>query len=144
MSDFVRLRHNVAVRGWIGFAGVLVVAAVVGSQGLPEAQQTPSPRIARLPDGKPNLNGIWQSLNSANYNLEDHEAYAGQVTASGATGAAPAGYGFVEGGEIPYKPEALAKRKSNFEQRLKLDPETKCYLPGVPRAMYMPLPFQIV
>ena len=144
MSDFVRLRHNVAVRRWVGFAVVLVVAALVGSQGLPEAQQAPAPRIARMPDGKPNLNGIWQSLNSANYDLEDHEAYAGQLTASGAVGAAPAGYGFVEGGEIPYKTEALAKRKANFEQRLKLDPEVKCYLPGVPRAMYMPLPFQIV
>src|SRR5262245_4099584 len=141
MSDFVSLRHNGAVHRWIGFAGVLVVVAVVASQGLPEAQQPAAPRIARLPDGKPNLNGIWQANNSANYNLEDHEADAGPIVAAGALGAAPAGYGFIEGGEIPYKPEALARRKENFEKRLTLDPEVKCYLPGVPRAMYMPFPF---
>jgi hypothetical protein len=143
MSDFASLRHNDAVQRWIGFAVVLVMAALVASQGLPEAQQPAAPRMARMPDGKPNLNGIWQANNSANHNVEDHEAYGGPA-AWGAIGAAPAGYGFVEGGEIPYKPEALAKRKANFENRLTLDPEVKCYLPGVPRAMYMPFPFQIV
>ena len=97
-----------------------------------------------MPDGKPNLNGIWQAINSAHCDLEDHAAYAGTLTATGAIGAVPAGYGFVEGGQIPYKPEALAKRKANFENRLTLDPEVKCYLPGVPRAMYMPFPFEIV
>ena len=60
------------------------------------------------------------------------------------TGSVPPGIGVVEGGEIPYKPEALAKKKENFANRLKLDPEVKCYLPGVPRATYMPYPFQIV
>jgi hypothetical protein len=143
MSDFVSLRHNGAVHRWIGAAVFLVVAGLFMAQGLPEAQQPPPPRIARMPDGKPNLNGIWQANNSASYNLEDHEAYGGPPS-WGALGGAPAGYGFVEGGEIPYKPEALAKRKTNFEKRTTLDPEVKCYLPGVPRAMYMPLPFQIV
>jgi hypothetical protein len=47
-------------------------------------------------------------------------------------------------GEIPYKPEALAKKKENYANRMKLDPEVKCYLPGVPRATYMPYPFQIL
>ncbi len=55
-----------------------------------------------------------------------------------------AGLGVVEGEEIPYLPEALAKKKENFANRLTLDPEVKCYLPGVPRATYMPYPFQIV
>jgi hypothetical protein len=109
----------------------------------PEAQ-APAARFARAPDGKPDLNGIWQALNTANYDLEDHAAYAGPLTANGAIGAVPSGYGVVEGGEIPYRPEALAKKKANFENRLALDPEVKCYLPGVPRAMYMPFPFQIV
>ena len=62
----------------------------------------------------------------------------------GAAGAVPAGLGVVEGGALPYRPEALAKKKENFANRLKLDPEIKCYLPGVPRATYMPFPFQII
>jgi hypothetical protein len=62
----------------------------------------------------------------------------------GALGAAPGGLGVVDGGEIPYLPAALAQRKQNFAKRMELDPEVKCYLPGVPRATYMPYPFQIV
>ena len=68
----------------------------------------------------------------------------GQVVALGAVGAVPAGLGVVEGDEIPYLPAAAAKKKENFENRLTADPEIKCYLPGVPRATYMPYPFQIV
>jgi hypothetical protein len=64
--------------------------------------------------------------------------------ALGAAFSVPGGLGIVEGNEIPYKPEALAKKKENQENWLKLDPEIKCYLPGVPRATYMPYPFQIV
>ena len=94
---------------------------------------------------------------TANWNLEDHEAQSGpHPELSGAYGAGPAGQSIIEGGEIPYRPEALAKRKANFQNRLKVDvsddktwhalgdPEMKCYLPGVPRATYMPFPFQIV
>jgi hypothetical protein len=125
-------------------AAVVVLVGAFSSGSRPEAQQTPAPRIARTADGKPNLNGIWQALNSANYDLEDHAAYGGTLVATGAIGAVPAGYGFVEGGTIPYKDEARAKKKSNFDHRATLDPEVKCYLPGVPRAMYMPYPFQIV
>jgi hypothetical protein len=55
----------------------------------------------------------------------------------------PAGLGIVEGDEIPYRPEALAKKKENEANWLQRDPEIKCYLPGVPRANYMPFPFQI-
>ena len=62
----------------------------------------------------------------------------------GATGAMPAGQGIVEGGEIPYTPAAAAQQKENFKNRMKLDPEVKCYMPGIPRANYMPFPFQIV
>jgi hypothetical protein len=89
------------------------------------------------------LNGIWQTMNSANWDLEPHAARQGAVLAFGAEGAEPGGIGVVEGGTIPYKPEALAKKKANFEHRVELDPEIKCYLPGVPRATYMPYPFQI-
>lgn len=110
--------------------------------------QTPArganaPPIPRMPDRKPNLNGLWQAMTAAYWDLEDHSSQAGPVVQLGAIGAIPAGSGVVEGGSIPYKPEALAKKKENFANRLKLDPEVKCYLPGVPRATYMPYPFQI-
>jgi hypothetical protein len=101
-------------------------------------------KAPRTPDGKPNLNGIWQTNNEANWDLEGHAARGGQVVEMGARAAEPGSLGVVEGGTIPYLPAALAKKKENFANRLKLDPETKCYLPGVPRATYMPYPFQIV
>jgi hypothetical protein len=101
--------------------------------------------IPRTAEGKPDLNGIWQSMNTANWDLEDHSAQAGPVVAAGAIGAEPAGMGIIEGSsKIPYKPEAMKQRDENFRKRAKEDPEVKCYLPGVPRATYMPYPFQIV
>jgi hypothetical protein len=66
------------------------------------------------------------------------------VLALGAVGAVPPGLGVVEGGAIPYLPEAARRKQDNAEHWLERDPEIKCYLPGVPRATYMPYPFQIV
>src|SRR5260221_13174693 len=120
--------------------------------------QTPAYRAPRTADGKPDLNGIWQALNEANYDIEAHVARSAMalrpgpygpvpatpVLALGAVGAVPPGLGVVEGGEIPYKPETLAKKKQNQQDWLNRDPEIKCYLPGVPRATYMPYPFQIL
>ena len=108
--------------------------------------QTPAPayRAPRTADAKPNLNGIWQALNEANWDLEAHAAGFGRVVALGAADAIPPGLGIVEGGPIPYLPAAAAKKKENLEKRLTLDPEIKCYLPGVPRAMYQGMPFQII
>ena len=106
--------------------------------------QAPSYRAPRTGDGKPNLNGIWQALNSAHWDIEAHAAAPGLIRELGASNAVPGGMGVVEGGEIPYKPEALAKRQENARNRLSLDPEIKCYLPGVPRATYMPYPFQVI
>ena len=105
--------------------------------------QTP-PRLKRLRDGKPDFSGIWQTLGTAHWNLETHPASQGPLTVSGAMFAEPGGLGVVEGGMIPYLPAALEKRKANAADRLKLDPEVKCYLPGVPRATYLPYPFQIL
>jgi hypothetical protein len=118
------------------------VAATLALSALPAAAQT-AYKAPRGPDGHPNLSGIWQALNTANYDLEAHMARAGLVVQMGAIGAEPGGIGVVEGGTIPYKPEALEKKKKNFANRLELDPEVRCYLPGVPRATYMPFPFQI-
>jgi len=106
--------------------------------------QTPAYRAPRTRDGKPNLNGIWQAMNTANWNIEPHPSEAGPLYQLGAAYAVPGGFGIVEGGTIPYKPEALAKRQENYKNRLTLDPEIKCYLPGTPRAMYQPFPFQIL
>jgi hypothetical protein len=66
------------------------------------------------------------------------------VLALGATGAVPGSLGVVQGdGQIPYKPEALAIKKENQEHWIDRDPELKCYLPGVPRAMYLPHPYRV-
>lgn len=111
------------------------------------------PRIA----GKPDLNGIWQALSEANFDLEAHVGRsamalrpgpygpvpAAPVLALGAVGSVPPSLGVVEGGPIPYLPEALKQKKENQENWLSRDPEIKCYLPGVPRATYMPYPFEI-
>ena len=132
--------------------GLLLLAVTA-----PLAAQTEGFEPPRLPGGKPDLNGIWQALNTANYDLEPHMARhamalregphgplpAAEVLALGAVGAVPGGMGVVVGGKIPYQPEALEKKKENQEKWLERDPEIFCYLPGVPRAAYMPFPFQI-
>ena len=117
-------------------AGLLLVAALATAQ-------TSTYKAPRAPDGKPNLNGIWQAMNTAHWDIEAHSPGPSPVRDLGAAGAIPGGLGVVEG-EIPYLPEALAKKKENNANRLKLDPEIRCYLPGVPRATYMPYPFQII
>ena len=88
----------------------------------------------RTPDGKPDLSGIWQVMNTAVWDIQDHNAQKG----------IPAGQGVVEGGELPYTPAAAQKKKANVENRATADTEAKCFLPGVPRITYMPFPFQIV
>jgi hypothetical protein len=101
--------------------------------------------LAVLPvAGQPDLTGVWQVLNTADWDLQDHSPSAGPLPALGAAGAVPPGAGVLEGDEIPYLPAALAKKKANFANRLTADPEIKCDLPGVPRATYLPYPFQIV
>ncbi|MDP3719322.1 MAG: hypothetical protein Q8T13_16285 [Acidobacteriota bacterium] len=140
--------------------GIAAVTAAVVAAGFwattPVTGQAARP--ARMADGKPNLNGIWQALNTANYDVLSHSAKAAlafqpgpvvpvpaaPVLAFGAVGAVPGGVGIVEGDEIPYLPEAAKKQKENQEDWLNRDPEIKCYLPGVPRANYLPHPFQIL
>src|ERR1700733_11112452 len=110
-------------------AMVAAVASLVGAAG-----KTPAANpLPRARDGKPNLSGIWQVLNSAEFDLQDHGAQRG----------IPAGQGVVEGGDIPYQQWALAKKKANYENRATLDPEAKCYQLGVPRITYSGHPFQI-
>ena len=132
------------LRGAIFSSAAAAVIIALWLVVIPAAGQAQAYVAPRTPDGKPNLNGIWQTLNTANWDIQGHAARAGQVVALGAVGAVPAGLGVVEGDEIPYLPAAAAKKKENFENSLKADPEIRCYLPGVPRATYMPYPFQIV
>ncbi len=89
-------------------------------------------KIPRL-DGRPDFSGIWQTTSAADYDLEPHSARID----------APPAPGVVEGGAIPYKPEALARRKQNFENRFNADPRLKGWTLGVPRGIYYPEPFQI-
>jgi hypothetical protein len=127
----------------IAFASGALVAFVCLNM-IPAAGQTSAYRAPRTPDGKPNLNGIWQAVGTAHWDIQDHAARPGPVAALGAIGAVPGGLGVVEGNEIPYQPWAAAKKQENFKNWMTLDPEVKCYLPGVPRATYLPHPFQIV
>jgi hypothetical protein len=122
----------------VAVAGILALAATSA------AGQAPAYRAPRTADGKPDLNGIWQALNSANWDLQGHAAAMGPAPMLGAVFAKPPGLGVVEGDEIPYLPAAAAKKKANQANWVNLDPEAKCYLPGVPRATYLPHPFQIV
>jgi hypothetical protein len=135
----------------------LLAGVVLAFVAMPLRGQVPASSVPRDPSGKPNLNGIWQVLNTANYDLQTHTARPAMAVRPGpggplpiaplvplgAVGAVPAGIGVVRGGDIPYTAEAAAKKKENQEHWLTRDPEIKCYLPGVPRATYMPFPFQI-
>jgi hypothetical protein len=145
--------------GWQVVRAAAAACVVLVCTTWPSAgQEQAAYRPARLPDGHPDLNGIWQALNEAHFDLEAHAARpalatragpygpvpAAPVLALGAAGAVPPGLGVVEGGTIPYLPDAARKKKENQEHWLERDPEIKCYLPGVPRATYMPYPFQIL
>ncbi len=118
---------------------ILVVAGglLVFAPAFVTGQSPPAVRsgVPRTPDGKPDLSGFWQTLNTAAWDLQGHAASRG----------VPAGLSvIVGGGDIPYQPSAAAQKKENFRTRLTADPETRCDLPGVPRITYMPYPFQIV
>jgi hypothetical protein len=153
-------------------AAAVATAAGIASLGLPAcAEASTAAGAAAVPsgaaeaytaprglDGNPDISGVWQVLNTAQWDIEPHGSRAAlafrdgpvrpvparEVVALGAVGAVPAGPGVVEGGTIPYTPEALARRNENRAQWLQRDPEIKCYLPGVPRANYMGFPFQIL
>ena len=137
------------VRTWL--ARVVVAACLVGAavtffwpKAPAVAGQAVGSDLPRTADGRPDLNGLWQALGTANWDLEDHEPRPSPVVALGARGAIPAGASVVVDGPIPYKPWAAEKKKENLENWLTRDPTIKCFIPGVPRATYMPFPFQIV
>lgn len=139
-----RLAAAVAVVVTLLCVSITLVAAQRGQPAPARGQAVAAPQIPRMPDGKPNFTGLWQSLSGANWDIQDHSSQAGPYYQLGAVFAVPAGQGIVDGNEIPYRPEALEQKKKNNLNRWTLDPEIKCYMPGIPRATYMPYPFQIV
>ena len=142
----IRLNTAVSCAVAVALAIGLTLATTTGV-GHATAQTTGASSRYQAPragDGHADLNGIWQAVNTANWDLQDHAARQGPVIALGASFSVPGGAGVVEGNEIPYQPWAAEKKQQNAERWLTSDPEIKCYLPGVPRATYMPHPFQIV
>ena len=134
----------------------LMLGLAVGVQ--PVATQSADFDPPRLSNGTPDFNGIWQVLNTANYDIEPHSARPAMqlregphsmlpdvpVLALGAVGAVPGSMGVIKGGgRIPYTTEARALKEENQAHWVERDPEIKCYMPGVPRATYLPFPFQI-
>jgi hypothetical protein len=143
---------------WRGGAVAAVVVVLAFAISIIRTAGESSTRSGRMSDGHPNLNGIWHAMNTANWDLlahtvrpavwqpgvyENHPVLAAPVLALGSVGLVPAGPGVVEGNEIPYTPEAAAMKRANGEHWLDRDPEVRCYMPGIPRAMYMPYPVQI-
>jgi hypothetical protein len=138
-----QMRNGVLIAVFVA----LILGTGIAGQA-PPANQTPlgpvqlRTQMPRL-GGKPDLNGVWQAVNTANYDLEGQGGGPSPIDELGAIGATPPGLGVVEGGRIPYQPWALMKRDENRKNRIALDPEVRCFLPGVPRATYLPYPFQI-
>ena len=149
-------------KGWmIAITITAIVAAAAAVAVTRTAGQAPAAasEIPRRADGRPDFSGIWQANNTANWNLQTHAAQpapvlhpgpphggpvpAAPVLALGAVGGVPGGIGVVVGDEIPYQPWAAERKQENYENWLVRDPEIHCFFPGVPRAMYMPYPFQV-
>src|SRR6266571_5232578 len=115
------------MRNW--FRCLIFAGAAIAAAAITVGAQAPY-RAPRTADGKPNLNGIWQALNTANWDLQDHSAQPGPFFQLGAIGAIPPGQGVVEGNEIPYQAWAAAKKQQNLANRVTQDPEAKCFMPG--------------
>jgi hypothetical protein len=129
------IQKQIAKLGLFTLVGIFSITQAAAQSG----------EIPRTPSGKPDLSGIWQAMTSAHYDVEPHAASEGPHSGlMGALSATPAGLGIVEGGRIPYNEQSLRVRDANKASALDNDPLTKCYMPGVPRANYMPFPFQIV
>ena len=148
------MRTRVYASSGLALAAVVVLVVALGV----DRSSGQATRSVRTADGKPNLSGVWQAMNTANWDLlahgvrpavaqrgvySDYPVLAAPVVALGSVGGVPPGPSVVEGNEIPYKPEAAARKKENAEHWLDRDPEVRCYMPGIPRAMYLPYPFQI-
>src|ERR1700739_1704850 len=124
---------NVAASALLMAMGLGLCASPLFSQTATKTATKAAPaatyRAPRTADGKPDLSGIWQAMNTAEWDIQAHDAKPGPVVVMGAEGGIPAGLGVVEDGPLPYRPEALAKKKENEANWLALDPVVKCFLP---------------
>ena len=136
-----RRTFNSAVVATAVAAAVAVMMVFFAGTTEVAGQDYQAPRTAF---GTPDLNGIWQAIGAHHWNVEPHAASHGPVVELGALGAIPGGLGIVQGGEIPYTAAARATQQENAQHWVERDPAAKCYMPGIPRATYMPYPFQIV
>lgn len=125
-------------------AGLAIVSLAGAACATAPPAEPAAYKAPRTPEGTPDLSGIWQANNTANWDIEAHPAKAGPMYQLGAAFSVPPGIGVVDGGALPYLPEALAKKQANAASWMTLDPEVKCFMPGIPRATYQPFPFQIV
>jgi hypothetical protein len=123
---------------------VLIIGMALTGATTAQFAAAQSDGLVRTADGKPDLSGLWQALGNNHWNIEPAAASAGPDWRLGAIGAIPATLGIVQNGALPYTPAALAARQANQAEWLALDPLVKCYMPGIPRANYLPFPFQIV
>ena len=115
------------------FATIIAIALMSAAAAFPQRASVSPVTLPRTADGKPNLEGIWQASSTAAADLQDHAARNNML----------AGRSVVVGADIPYQPWAVAKKAENFQNRQKADPLNQCYIPGVPRIMYLDFPFQI-
>jgi len=152
------MRKCLELRVWrvaLGLTAAVAVTLSLSCSPTANEGQSAAYKAPRLKGtDKPDLTGVWQALVTANWDIQDHSPDAGPFPRLvGIWGAQPPGQGIVDGNEIPYRPDALAKKQENARNRLTIDhdnlntvgdPEAKCYLPGVPRATYLPFPFQIL
>ena len=161
---------QIGIGSTVTASAAFAVLALLWPDTAPVWAQTEAYTAPRTADGRPDLGGIWQALNTANYDLDAHTARPAlalvpaparaeppglnratpvnlpvpELRALGAVGGVPAGESVVVGGEIPYQPWAAVQKAENAAHWLERDPEIKCYMPGVPRITYMPYPFQIL
>ena len=146
------------VKLWVTALGAAAIGAALAVTALPVSGQAPRPAIPRTADGKPDLNGIWQALNTANWDIEAHTARPALAMRPGPVVPVPAkevrgarrrrrravrASASSTAARFPTCPRRRKKKDENQAKWLTRDPEIKCYLPGVPRATYMPFPFQI-
>ncbi len=92
----------------------------------------------RLSDGTPDFRGIWQAHSPAYVDLEGFGHAGGYKAATKSVIVDP------PDGKVPYLPDALRQRDANFKNRATADPALNCYQAGIPRAVLLPTPFQIV
>src|SRR5918994_1512457 len=92
-------KEGAPVRRWVvGLTfGMAALCTLTSAPAVAQLASTTTYTPPRTKDGHPDLQGVWQVLNTAAWDLEDHAASLG----------VPAGHGVVEGGAIPYQPAAL-------------------------------------